>query len=137
MIEYIIVCVDGVSSYDYDIDHEKFYGSISTTIENWSSCSKKEYNMLCDYAKLKSSDNKKYIVVSRIDNKADENIDFSIETVTNYYEELEKTKKKRLIEEAAKKELLAEKRRQTKINKLMKELGLTQQQVEELIKVGK
>lgn len=37
----------------------------------------------------------------------------------------------------AKKELLAEKRRQTKINKLMKELGLTQQQVEELIKAGK
>lgn len=87
-IEYIIVCLDGVTSYDYEYSSDSFYGTISQTIEKWETCTSKEYEMICRYAKDKSTYEKKYLVVRRVDPVAEVKPNFTVEFIKEYYRKM-------------------------------------------------
>lgn len=132
-IEYIIVCLSGVASYEYDYESNTLYGAISPTVEKWETCTPKEYEMICRYAADRSTYQKKYQVIRRVDKTEEPKENFSLEFIKEYYRKIDEKRLQDEIAKEAKRQAAAEKRHQAKVNKLMKELGISAEDVEKLI----
>jgi len=133
-IEYIIICMDGITHYSYEYSDETFYGTVSSLVDKWETCSKSEYDMLVKYAQEKSTGNKKYMVIRKVfPVENNEKPDFSLSIVKDYYRKIEEARLQKIINDEAKRLAAAETRKQNQIKKLMKELGLSEEEVKNII----
>lgn len=138
LVHYIII---EVSEYYYN-DHlygtrvygtRDFQGVIETVTDKWSTCNINEFEALKEYVDHLSTDKAEYKIIVRKDIEPISKPNFTIQAALDFKKDKEIQKLKLEMENAAKKALDAQKSKDRRVKKLMKELNLTEEAVNILL----